>query len=295
MEDHAYLIPVISRTKNHTPVTYQHIPWLAERHPIAVLMYQDGSVKGLKDIRMDQQPMSPCGIMLDPPARSVTDVYTQAAGALHADKHVLVLYVDGLGYGLYLRLKHTLSPFIQKKRMSPALCVYPPVTNPNMASMLTGVLPPEHGVHSRKDKRLLKPSLLALSQSLNKRAVLVEGDIAILQTEIPPILNAAPRSAGDQAVYACARRQLSNGADLTIAHFHGLDDLMHQSGPVIPLMEEKLSELCGYFLKLCEGFSGRVILSSDHGGHTEGAAGSHGSFTWEDMLVPFGAWDWSEV
>ena len=53
-------------------------------------------------------------------------------------------------------------PFISRNfSVLPVRTVEPPVTNPAMATMITGELPDVHGIHSRKDREVLVPTLFA--------------------------------------------------------------------------------------------------------------------------------------
>ena len=239
----------------------------------------------------DGQGVTPCvhrgeavGGFLCAPRRAVTDVYTRGLQALERGR-VLVLYIDGLGYALYHRAARAHMPYAARLfDCEPARTAYPPLTQPCMASMLTGVWPDAHGIHSRRDHRPLVPSLLAVPG-----AVLVEADSAPLALEREPVLTLPePGEDADGAVLRAALPLVRGDAPLVIVHFHGLDDMEHEVGDDEARLAPKLRALDEAVRQLTEGFHGMAIFCADHGAHGEDGAGSHGSFDYRDMFVPYG-------
>ena len=211
----------------------------------------------------------------------ITNVHDRALAALERGR-VLIVYIDGLGYSLYDRAA---LPFIKRTfRCEPARCAYPPLTQPCMASMLTGVWPDAHGIHSRRDHKPASPSLMAVPG-----AVWIEADTSPLTLERPPVLT-LPRQGEtvDAAVLRASLEAVRTEAPLVIVHFHGLDDLEHDVGDDLPSLEAKLTELDQAAQGLCAAFRGTVILCADHGAHREGDGGAHGAFDHRDMVVPLG-------
>ena len=239
----------------------------------------------------DGQGVTPCvhrgeavGGFLCAPRRAVTDVYTRGLQALERGR-VLVLYIDGLGYALYHRAARAHMPYAARLfECAPARTAYPPRTQPCMASMLTGVWPDAHGIHSRRDHRPLVPSLLAVPG-----AVLVEADSAPLALEREPVLTLPePGEDADGAVLRAALPLVRGDAPLVIVHFHGLDDMEHEVGDDEARLAPKLRALDEAVRQLTEGFHGMAIFCADHGAHGEDGAGSHCSFDYRDMFVPYG-------
>lgn len=224
------------------------------------------------------------GGFLGAPQRAVTDVYARSMSAL-ARGRVLVLYIDGLGYALYRRAAPSHMPYTARLfACEPARTAYPPLTQPCMASMLTGVWPDEHGIHSRRDHRPRVPSLLAVPGS-----VLVEADSAPLALEREPVLTLPEDGEDvDGAVLRAALPIVRGDAPLVIVHFHGLDDMEHGVGDDEARLAPRLRALDEAVRLLTEGFRGTVILCADHGAHRESGAGSHGRFDCRDMFVPYG-------
>lgn len=221
------------------------------------------------------------GAFLDPPPLCITDVYRRALALLRS-RRVLVIYIDGLGYDLYRRVP---LPFIRETFCCAATrSVFPPLTQPCMASMLTGTLPDAHGIFTRRDHRPRLPSLLSVPGS-----VLVEADSAPLCLEQPPVLTVpAPGESTDAAVLRAALPLAAGDAPLLIVHFHGLDDEEHAVGDDAARLAGKLREIDDAVRALCAAFTGTAILCADHGVHAEGGAGAHGSFDYRDMFVPYG-------
>lgn len=221
------------------------------------------------------------GLFLDPPQLCITDVHRRALALLRQGR-VLVIYIDGLGYDLYRRAQ---LPFIRKTfRCAAARSVFPPLTQPCMASMLTGALPDAHGIFSRRDHRPSVPSLMNVPGS-----VLVEADSAPLCLEHPPVLTVPePGETADAAVLRAALSFAAGNASLLIVHFHGLDDEEHAVGDDEKRLARKLCELDEAVRALCAAFTGTAIFCADHGAHAEDGAGAHGSFDFRDMFVPYG-------
>lgn len=213
--------------------------------------------------------------------QGITAVYDRALAALGTGR-VLIVYIDGLGYSLYDRSR---LPFIKRTfACTPARSAYPPLTQPCMASMLTGVWPDAHGIFSRRDHKPASPSLMAVPG-----AIWIEADTAPLTLEKPPILT-LPRQDEDVdgAVLRAALPAVQTDAPLVIVHFHGLDDLQHDVGDDLPRLQAKLTWLDHAVEHLCAAFHGTAILCADHGVHREGDAGAHGAFDYRDMFVPLG-------
>lgn len=221
------------------------------------------------------------GAFFPRPRHTVTQVHDLALAAL-ARGRVLLIYIDGLGYTLYRRAR---LPFIKKRfHCRRAQTAFPPLTQPCMASMLTGQWPAQHGIWSRRDHRPQCASLLAAPG-----AVLVEADSPPLSLEKEPLLTLPdPGETVDAAVLKAALPLCRGNVPLLIVHFHGLDDLEHAVGDQPRLLQAKLWELDQAVERLCAAFHGHAILCADHGAHRRGSGGEHGSFTRHDMYIPLG-------
>ena len=223
----------------------------------------------------------PVGAFFPRPRHAVTQVHDLALAAL-ARGRVLVIYIDGLGYSLYRR--SPLPEIKRRFRCRRARTAFPPLTQPCMASMLTGQWPDGHGVWSRRDHHPRGSSLLSVPG-----AVLVEADSPPLALEKEPLLTLpGPGETVDAAVLKAALPLCRAGVPLLIVHFHGLDDQEHDVGDRPEPLRDKLRELDQAVEQLCAAFHGHAILCADHGAHRGNGGGDHGSFTRRDMYVPLG-------
>lgn len=206
---------------------------------------------------------------------------------------LLVCYLDGFGYYMYQKaVEGSFCPFIQKNfTVKPIRTIEPPVTNPSMATMITGVMPEVHGVLSRKERILKVPSIFA--KDLGKVAF-IEGDSVILKTEIRPSLNPADdKHSTDYYVYCETLKAVQDNCDFIFSHFHGIDDCAHDHGPYHISTLEVVREVDSYLKEIKEAFNGNMLLVSDHGIHLEGCEGTHGvrvdgKFLDEDMTAILG-------
>lgn len=231
------------------------------------------------------------GIFLNPTKGSIMDTYYDASYFLENEEKVLILFIDGFGYHQYLHaINNSYAPFLQKiKTAEKVTTVYQPVTNAGFATMITGKPPHENGVYSRKQRDLKVPSIFAAAENLKKSSILIEGDIKILNTEIEPILNTDRNKNGltDDEVFESALENFKNDYDLMMIHFHGIDDMGHDNGDLHKKTMERISIIDGYIEELVKGWEGKVIITSDHGMHNTAEGGEHGSFRYEDMVVPY--------
>ncbi|MCK4260369.1 MAG: alkaline phosphatase family protein [Halanaerobiales bacterium] len=231
------------------------------------------------------------GVILNPPSLYNTDTYYDALHYLETGKRVLIIIMDGFGYHQYeYALENNFVPFISTlKKVKQALSVYQPVTNAGMAAILTGVGPAENGVYSRKQKDMLVPDLFAVAKKSGKKGLLIEGDIKILNTGIEPILNLDDNGNGtiDDEILKSAIENISEDIQLAVVHFHGIDDQGHSSGDLSRETMEVIKRTDDYIAQLVKNFSGKVILTADHGMHKTPEGGAHGTFRFQDLFVPY--------
>ncbi|MFA7215632.1 MAG: alkaline phosphatase family protein, partial [Bacillota bacterium] len=154
---------------------------------------------------------------------------------------------------------------------------------------LTGGLPSENGVHTRKEMDISTPSIFEYAKKRGKSSVLVEGNIKILNLEIEPILNIDKNSNGsaDDEIRDKALEKMNEGQNLMVVHFHGIDDSGHNYGDLSFQTMERIKLTDGYVKELVYRWDGRVIITADHGMHSTSEGGSHGEFRYEDMVVPY--------
>lgn len=227
------------------------------------------------------------GIWVDAPKLSVMDVALKALEALDAGR-VMIIELDGLGY-------HTLtsaSPeFLCKFNIAPARTVMPSVSSVALASIVTGLTPDKNGIAAERLRELTVPDIFAQAAEKGKTSAVIEGSSKLITMSADQVLNPDINNNGstDDEVFASAKSALAQGTDFVYVHFHGFDDVAHTFGPDSTEAKAKLLELDGFVSKLCEGFLGTVIITSDHGQHpiTGDKLGEHGEFLPLDMTVPF--------
>ena len=221
---------------------------------------------------------------------SITDVYYQSLEALKSKSKVMILYLDGFSWMEYEKaIESGNIPFMENNfKTKPALSVIKPVTNSGMAAMITGTTPEVNGISDRSKRDYSIPDIFQKEKELGGTAILIEGNISILNTSIEPALNIDYDGNGtDNEVFASGKQALETSPDLIMIHFHGIDDLGHKTGPYSAETTKKISEIDGYVKELSELFEGTIILTSDHGMHESGNKGDHGENIKEDMVVPY--------
>lgn len=231
------------------------------------------------------------GVILNPPPNSNMDGYYDTANYLKNDEDVLFIFIDGFAYHQYeYALEKNLIPFLaSKEKAKKATTVYRPVTNAGFAAMITGKPPIENGVYSRAQRQLKVDSIFKLAKDLNKKSILIEGDIAILDTEIPPVLNLDRDGDGntDNEVFESAMDAIGKDYNFVFVHFHGVDDQGHTYGDLAKETMDTISKNDQYVARLVENWKGKVIVTADHGMHSTKDAGNHGEFRYEDLIIPY--------
>lgn len=230
------------------------------------------------------------GVIIDPPKASITDSYYDISHYIE-EEDVLFLFLDGFGYHQYeYALENGYLPFLSNiEKGKKALSVYKPVTNAGFAAMITGKSPVENGVYSRKQRKPKVDSIFKLVSDLDKKSVLLEGDIKILDTEIDPVLNIDRNKNGttDDEVYQSTLKSIDEGYNLVFAHFHGIDDAGHNYGDLSKETMKVIARTDEYIKELALKFEGKIIITADHGMHSVKDGGDHGEFRYEDMIVPY--------
>jgi len=231
------------------------------------------------------------GAVLDPAAASIMDVCHDTLGFTGNGISVLLIITDGMGYHQYeYAVENGYAPFMgSMPGADMALSVYQPVTNAGLAAILTGRPPAENGIYSRKQRIPQVPTIMGEMLEQGRAALLIEGDIQVIQTEVEASLNSDSDSDGtiDDEIFEMAMENLDQGADLMAVHFHSIDDSGHDSGGMSPETMERIKIIDLYISQLVSGWQGKVIITSDHGMHSTSGGGDHGQFRYEDMAVPY--------
>lgn len=231
------------------------------------------------------------GVIINPPNVGITDSYYDISHYLEEEEDVLFLLLDGFGYHQYqYAIENGYLSFLRNQpEGTKALSVYKPVTNAGLAAILTGKSPAENGVYSRKQRELQTDSIFKMVEDFGKKAIYIEGNIGILNTEIEPVLNMDNDGDGftDDEVFQSTLNALDKEYNLVFTHFHGIDDAGHSHGDLSSETMEVIAKIDTYVEELVSNWDGKVIITADHGMHSTEKAGDHGQFRYENMIVPY--------
>ena len=231
------------------------------------------------------------GVMLEPPTASIMDACDDALHFIGKDEKVLLILVDGFGFQQYLKATEDgFAPFLANiKKSDPAVSVYEPVTNAGLAAIITGKLPSENGIYSRKQRELKVESIFGKIENMGKTALLIEGDVQVIKAGIEPILNADYNKDGmkDDEIFESAFKNLQEDYDFLMVHFHSIDEKGHDYGDMSEKTLEAIRQIDGYINQLAANWQGKIIITADHGMHSVGNEGNHGDFRFEDLIVPY--------
>jgi len=230
------------------------------------------------------------GIIINPPTTTVMDTYDEVIHSLKQDENIMVIFMDGFSYTQYTYMKNNLETYLNTlTEASVANTIFKPVTNAGFAAMITGETPKVNGVLNRSYRELNTPDIFEYALGNNLEAILIEGDINILDTTLKPILNIDRNgnNMADDEIYETTMKALESDYDLMMIHLHSLDEMGHDYGPLDKKTIEQLLILDGYIEDFILKWDGKVIITTDHGMHKVDDAGDHGEFRYEDMIVPY--------
>jgi hypothetical protein len=230
------------------------------------------------------------GIYLSDNFKSITDTYYDIKNYIDNDKKIMVVLLDGFGYNEYNLVKSNgYVLFLSQFFKNTALSVYTPVTNAGYAAMITGQTPDINGVHDRSVRKMNVDSIFKYALEKGKKAILLEGDIKILNTEIEPQLHIDLNkdSDTDDDMFDSCLNILKDDYDLIFIHFHGIDDRGHAYGTQSAETLNYIRQIDGYIQKISEIWGNSIILTADHGMHDIENGGNHGECRVEDMIVPY--------
>jgi predicted AlkP superfamily pyrophosphatase or phosphodiesterase len=219
-----------------------------------------------------------------------SQVYYDTLETLEADKKVMVFLMDGLGYSQYeYALEHGKIPFISSLgEVERAEGYMPSISNVGLGALVTGQAPGKNGVKARGDMELEVDDIFLKARELQKKAILIEGDVKLINTSVEPVLNPDINGDGytDDEVYNSVLLNIHD-YDLIFVHFHGIDDASHTYGPNSAEALKRTSVIDTYVEEILESWGGAVIVSADHGQHENNGLGEHGTDREEDITVPY--------
>lgn len=235
------------------------------------------------------------GVVLDAPARQITDVYHDAKRMLTAGEQVLVILIDGLGYHNFkYAAGRGYAPFLAGlTEPEMAMSVYPAITNVSFAASVTGELPYINGVTERGIRRAQAPTIFAYLLEQEKKATAVLGDIQPIDLEMEPVLCADIDNDGstDDEKQDAAMVKAGEGYDFLMVHYKDADIAGHEYGPRAAETLRSIAKIDGYIQQLLKNWQGKVLIYSDHGMHETADGGDHRYVIFEDFFVPYWLFD----
>ena len=212
-------------------------------------------------------------------------------------RRVLIISIDGLRPdAIALAPMPNLLALMQSGAYSlSAQTIFPSVTLPSHASMLTGLCPAQTGVDWNDylpQRGFAKgTSLFALAKQAGLYTVMIVGKKKLRQitppetTDIFQFINDRDVVLADQAAPT-----LEKGFDLAFIHLATTDDMGHAYGWLSPQQISviiRADEAIGTFLSALDQAGLRkdtlIIVTADHGGHQQ----THGSKMPEDLTIPW--------
>jgi hypothetical protein len=231
------------------------------------------------------------GVIVHPPAASITDAYYNARHYLDSGDKLLVVVLDGLTYQQYsYAAANGYAPFLKNTGKAAQACgVYPLGNNVGLAALLTGKAPQENGVITGQDHELKAPSIFAEVNKANKKAVFMDAAQKQLDTEIEPVSFNDQNASGsaDDELFETTRDTLEQGYDLLVVRFHGIDDAGQRYGPLALETMQSVSAVDRYLSEIVSRWPSKFIATGTQGIRSGELAGSQESFNSEVMFVPY--------
>ncbi|MDY6827281.1 MAG: alkaline phosphatase family protein [Bacillota bacterium] len=236
-------------------------------------------------------PVELAGLIVNPPAGRITDLYSDVLNLVEDGHRVLVLMLDGFSYPLYEKAaEEQLAPNIMSGAdVKKTISVFPPITPCGLTAMLTGKLPDENGVRSRDDRVPKVPSLLESLDERGKKGIIISGTIFPIQLdgEVSLTTDQNKNDSNDDEVYQKAIEYMDSDYDMVFVHFKDIDRSGHTYGPLADETCRSLAQIDRYVGELFAAWPGRRIILSDHGMHETEEGGHHGLFRHEDLYIPY--------
>lgn len=231
------------------------------------------------------------GVLVNPPSASNMDAYQESINNVENGVRTMVVLIDGFGYHQYTyAVDNGIAPFIASLgEAKQATSVYKPVTHAGLTAMLTGRPPCDNGIYQRGMSDILVPDVFERMTQMGKTSAYIEGNVNIVNTSLQATLNADRDGDGltDNEVFESAMEAVASDTDYLFVHFHGVDDFGHDNGDMSELTMDMIKEVDDYVQALAESFTGRLIISADHGMHMTTDGGAHGEFRYEDIIIPY--------
>jgi hypothetical protein len=221
----------------------------------------------------------------------VYDAYDQMKSALDGGEKVMFILPDGLSWQQAEYFSEYLNT-LDLSNASLALTVNTAISPVALASIVTGETPYVTGINfgPGEARAILKPlvsDIFDYAVSIGKSVSYLEGNGNLIVTNVLP-----EYALSDALVFENAKSAINADTDLIFVHFHEIDDVNHDYGPLSNESKTKIIYIESYIEYLISQFDGTVIIVPDHGHITlydeqEKPYGKHGLFTNLDMFIPY--------
>jgi hypothetical protein len=230
------------------------------------------------------------GVIVHPPAASITDAYYDAKHYLESGNKVLMVVLDGLTYHQYTSaVANGAAPFLEKiGSATRAVGIYPLETNVGLAAMLTGKTAEESGIAAAGDQVLKVPSIFAEAHRLKKQALLLEAGPKLLETELQPVSSTDQNGNGsaDDELFDAIPANLDKGYELFMVRFHGIHDSGQRCGESAEETMQAISATDKYLAEIVSKWPGKVIIAGNPG-TSDQLIGAAAKFNNHAMFVPY--------
>ncbi len=205
---------------------------------------------------------------------------------------VLIISIDGLRPDALLQADApNIKALAQRGAYTwQAQTIFPPVTLPAHASMLSGYSPAVHGITWNDNEpargKIKVPTIFALAHAAGFRTGMIVGKEKLITLNAPGTVEVYVFATnGDQDVADQAIAQIQSGFDLLFVHFPNTDYFGHLAGWMSETQIKQLARTDDAVGRLLAALPANttVILTADHGGHGL----IHGANIPEDMTIPW--------
>lgn len=231
------------------------------------------------------------GVIINPPAFSVLDCYSESLFYLERNQRVLLVCIDGLGYYQYeqANANNRVPNLAALGDAHRANTVYKPVTNVGLAAIVSGQPPAATGVTELGQRQLRVRTIFDELEAAGRVHALIEGDqdTIDLNTEVIYSPDLYADGSNDDDVFGNAQAQVATDPHFLLVHFSGVWEAAQQHGPLAEKTFEALAKVDAYIGLLLKEWTGRVIVVASHGGHKADGNSGFGNFRFEDMFVPY--------
>lgn len=208
--------------------------------------------------------------------------------------NAVMILVDGLQFRkLQTMIKAGRLPFFAGiNEIKQGLSVYPPITTTATAALLTSSRPEVNGVYGYGYRTTETITLFDLAADLDKNVIAIEGASLPFNLRNAEITLSGDRDGNGFSDDNVCMNSLevigSNMPDLMYIHFHEIDDMGHSFGPESQEYEDALVRVDGFLNQIYLALPDNTIIAifADHGMHTVGNGGNHGTLTADDLIIP---------